>query len=121
MIEIRERPAAGLAIRLHDNDNVLIARSDLAIGTRLEREGLTLKSQVPAGNKIAARAIQKGEPILKYNVVIGFAITIPSIQLLGVLAATIDPAYLCVALAAGPVLGLVALRPLLRSRPSALN
>src|SRR5688572_1635580 len=34
---------------------------------------MTLKSQVPAGNKIAARAIRKGEPILKYNVVIGFA------------------------------------------------
>ncbi len=73
MIEIKEKPAAGIAIRLHDNDNVLIARTDLAIGTKIEREGLTLKSQVPAGNKIAARAIKKGEPILKYNVVIGFA------------------------------------------------
>ena len=28
---------------------------------------------MPAGHKIAARAIRKGEPILKYNVVIGFA------------------------------------------------
>ncbi len=73
MIEIREKPAAGLAIRLHENDNVLIARSDLPIGARLEREGLTVRSQVPAGNKIAARPIRKGEPILKYNVVIGFA------------------------------------------------
>jgi len=73
VIEIHEKPAAGLAIRLHDNDNVLIARNDLAIGTKLEREGMTVKSQVPAGNKIAARAIRKGEPILKYNVVIGFA------------------------------------------------
>ena len=29
--------------------------------------------QIAAGNKIAARAIRQGEPILKYNVVIGFA------------------------------------------------
>ena len=73
MIEISEKPAAGQAIRLHENDNVVIARYDLAIGTKLEREGLSVKSQVPAGNKIAARAIKKGEPILKYNIVIGFA------------------------------------------------
>jgi altronate hydrolase len=73
MIEIREKPATGVAIRLHEQDNILIARSDLAIGTKIEREGFTLRSQVAAGNKIAARAIRKGEPILKYNIVIGFA------------------------------------------------
>jgi len=73
VIEIKEKPATGVAIQLHAEDNVLIARSDLAIGTKIEREGLTLRSQVPAGNKIAARAIRKGEPIRKYNVVIGFA------------------------------------------------
>ena len=73
MIEIKEKPATGVAIRLHEADNVLIARNDLAIGARLDREGITLRSQVPAGNKIAARAIGKGEPIRKYNVVIGFA------------------------------------------------
>ena len=73
MIEVHEKPQAGLAIRLHENDNIVIARHDLPIGAKLEREGLTLKSQVPAGNKVAARAIRKGEPILKYNIVIGFA------------------------------------------------
>jgi altronate hydrolase len=73
MIEIREKPAAGLAIRLHENDNVVIARSDLPIGAKLEREGITVRSQVQAGHKVAARAIKRGEPILKYNVTIGFA------------------------------------------------
>ena len=73
MIEIGERPAAGLAIRLHENDNVVIARADLPIGAKLEREGLTVRSQVQAGHKVAARAIKLGEPILKYNVTIGFA------------------------------------------------
>ncbi|HEV7802052.1 MAG TPA: UxaA family hydrolase, partial [Burkholderiales bacterium] len=73
MIEIHEKPASGSAIRLHENDNVVIARTDLPIGAKLEQEGLTVRSQVTAGHKIAARAIKKGEPILKYNVVIGFA------------------------------------------------
>jgi altronate hydrolase len=73
VIELKDKHATGLAIRLHDNDNIVIARHDLAIGAKLEREGLTVKSQVPAGNKVAALAIKKGEPILKYNVVIGFA------------------------------------------------
>jgi len=35
MIEIQEKPAAGSAIRLHDNDNVVIARTDLPIGAKL--------------------------------------------------------------------------------------
>ncbi|MFN7087425.1 MAG: UxaA family hydrolase [Burkholderiales bacterium] len=74
IIEIRDKPAAGQTIRLHEADNVLIARTDIAFGAKLE-EGLTARSQVPAGHKIAARAIRQGEPILKYNVTIGFAAT----------------------------------------------
>jgi MFS family permease len=44
---------------------------------------------------------------------IGFSITIASIQLLNALATVVSPAWLFVALAPGPVLGLAALRPLL--------
>jgi len=68
----KDKPASGPVIRLHEIDNVLIARGDIAIGTKLDG-GLTAKSQVPAGHKIAARAIKMGEPILKYAVTIGFA------------------------------------------------
>jgi altronate hydrolase len=60
-------------IRLHERDNVVVARVDLGIGTPVPSEGLSARSQVPAGNKIASRAIRKGEPIRKYDVVIGFA------------------------------------------------
>ena len=74
MIEIKDKPATGHTIRLHDADNVLIARTDLALGAKLDN-GLTCRGQVQAGHKIAARAIRQGEPILKYNVVIGFAAT----------------------------------------------
>jgi MFS family permease len=45
---------------------------------------------------------------------IGFAITIVSIQLLNHAARFMDPAWLFVLLVPGPVLGLLALRPLLR-------
>jgi predicted MFS family arabinose efflux permease len=45
---------------------------------------------------------------------IGFAITIFSIQLLNSLAERIDPAYLFLPLAVGPLLGVLALRPLMR-------
>lgn len=45
---------------------------------------------------------------------IGFAITIPSIELLNAIAGRLDPAWLFVALAPGPLAGLFALRPLLR-------
>ena len=72
VIKIKDKPASGPVIRLHENDNVLIARSDIGIGTKLEG-GLTSKSQVPAGHKIASRDIKKDEPILKYAVTIGFA------------------------------------------------
>lgn len=66
-------PARAAAIRLHPDDNILIARTDVGLGQALGLEGLTSRSQVAAGHKIAARAITRGEPILKYNVTIGFA------------------------------------------------
>jgi MFS family permease len=47
---------------------------------------------------------------------IGFAITIFSIQLLNALATVVSPANLFLALTPGPILGLVALAPLVRAR-----
>jgi altronate hydrolase len=73
MIEIKEKPAAGVTIRLHENDNVAIARKEIGLGQKLGFSELSSRSQVPAGHKVAARDIRKGEPVLKYNVTIGFA------------------------------------------------
>jgi altronate hydrolase len=64
---------ASTAIRLHANDNVVIARVDIPQGAEVPGEGLTCLNRIPAGHKVAARAIGKGEPVLKYNTVIGFA------------------------------------------------
>lgn len=56
-----------------------------------------------------ARAETKGTTLTIVNC-IGFSITIISIQLLGILKNTVDPAYLYLVLALGPVLGLIALK-----------
>ena len=66
----------GPVIRLHPNDNVGVARVDVPIGTAFESESgerITSRAQVTAGYKIATRKIPKGQPILKYNVTVGFA------------------------------------------------
>jgi altronate hydrolase len=73
MIELKDTLAAGPTIRLHDGDNIVIARVDLGIGTPLPAEGITSRSQVQAGHKIARHRIARGEPIRKYGVTIGFA------------------------------------------------
>ena len=73
MIEISQKRLLGPIIRLHPNDNIVVARLDVAIGTEVPSENFTSRSQVPAGYKIATRKILKGEPILKYSVTVGFA------------------------------------------------
>ncbi len=75
MIETSEKKLAGPIIRLHPNDNIVVARVDVAIGESVPSEHFASRSQVPAGYKIAAKKILKGEPILKYNVTVGFANT----------------------------------------------
>lgn len=75
MVEMSSKTVTGPVIRLHPADNVVIARIDVAIGTPVASEDFVCRSQVTAGYKIAARPIRKGEPIRKYNVVIGFAAT----------------------------------------------
>jgi altronate hydrolase len=60
-------------IRLHANDSVLIAKRPLSLGEHVEAWGIKVKAQVPAGHKIAIRAISSGEKILKYNTEIGVA------------------------------------------------
>ena len=75
MIETSQKKLSGSIIRLHPNDNIVVARVDMTIGTDVPSENMVCKSQVPAGYKIASRKILKGEPILKYAVTVGFANT----------------------------------------------
>ena len=58
-------------IRLHPQDDVLIARSQLVGGTTAE--SVVVKGLIPPGHKVATRAIAVGEPVRRYNQIIGFA------------------------------------------------
>jgi altronate hydrolase len=65
--------SASFLIRLHANDNVLVAKSALFLGQDLPGIGARARAQVPAGHKIAACRIAEGQRILKYDTVIGTA------------------------------------------------
>lgn len=60
-------------IRLDPLDNVVVARMEVPAGTEVPTEGASTLQAVPSGHKMATRLIRKGESILKYNTVIGFA------------------------------------------------
>lgn len=61
------------AIQLDPADNVVVARTEIAAGTQLPGMGISTLGDVPLGHKIASRFIASGQPILKYNTVIGYA------------------------------------------------
>jgi len=64
---------ARITIRLHPDDNVVIARADLLAGAALPAEGIAARQRVPSGHKVATRPIASGEPIRRYGQIIGFA------------------------------------------------
>ena len=64
---------ASATLRLGEDDNVVIARLGIAADTRLSLEGIVTASNIPAGHKIAVRPVGRGEPIRKFNQIIGFA------------------------------------------------
>ncbi len=66
-------PHQTLTVRLHPDDNVVTARIDLLAKTAVGGEQVTCAARIPAGHKVATRPIEAGEPIKKYNQIIGFA------------------------------------------------
>jgi len=58
-------------LRLHPADDVVIASSQVLGGTTLE--GFSVRGLIPPGHKIAVRAIDSGQPVRRYNQIIGFA------------------------------------------------
>jgi len=64
---------ASLTIRLHPDDDVVIARAQLVGGTKLIDENVTVAGLVPPGHKVATHAIAAGAPVRRYNQIIGFA------------------------------------------------
>ncbi|MDF1731199.1 MAG: altronate dehydratase family protein [Minwuia sp.] len=62
-----------LTIRLDGADNVAVARVDILPGTQIAPYGVTANHHIPAGHKIALGGISPGDPVRKYNQIIGFA------------------------------------------------
>jgi altronate hydrolase len=73
MSTMSANPNHHAVIRLHPNDDVVIATRQLVSGTRVESEDLVVAGLIPPGHKIATRAIAQGEPVKRYNQIIGVA------------------------------------------------
>jgi altronate hydrolase len=67
-----------VALRLHPDDHVAIARVPLGKGLVLEsaQGDVVLQSLVPEGHKVALLPVEAGAPVRRYGQVIGFA-TVP--------------------------------------------
>jgi len=65
--------AADLTIRLHANDDVVIARVEIPTATVVARENVRAAERIPAGHKLAVRDIGEGRPVKRYDQIIGFA------------------------------------------------
>jgi altronate dehydratase len=60
-------------IRLHPDDPVVVAARPLSPGEVLADPPLTVRSEVPAGHKIAVRRIAAGAEVRKFGQIIGVA------------------------------------------------
>jgi altronate hydrolase len=65
--------ATSPVIRLHPNDDVVIARQQLISGMRVPDEKLVVSGLIPAGHKVASRRLLGGQPVHRYNQIIGMA------------------------------------------------
>lgn len=57
---------------LHSNDDVCIALRTIPAGAEIE-DGNCVAGEIPSGHKVARRAVAQGQPVHRYNQVIGFA------------------------------------------------
>ena len=62
-------------ILLNPNDNVAVAVTPLAEGTRTTSPVITCTGDIPAGHKVALTPIAKGTPVYKYGTIIGHALS----------------------------------------------
>ena len=60
-------------IILNKNDNVAVTTFPISPQTKIADQGIVSIDPIPFGHKICLKPINKGEPIIKYDQVIGFA------------------------------------------------
>src|SRR5947199_2190091 len=70
-----QSPPTEKTLVLREGDDVAVALCDLRAGDVLAGEDFEFRLQgdVPAGHKVALRAMAEGDPVRKYGQVIGFA------------------------------------------------
>lgn len=63
-------------IKIHSQDNVAVALTDIAAGSvvTIDNDSVTLGQDIVRGHKFALRAIAKGENVVKYGLPIGHAL-----------------------------------------------
>ena len=66
-------PREALTVRLHAADNVVTAKAAIAAGAALAGERVAAAAEIPVGHKVATAPIAAGEPVRKYDQIIGFA------------------------------------------------
>src|SRR5215470_13894777 len=60
-------------LKLGDQDDVAVALQTVTAGLYLPDFDVTTSTEIPAGHKLALRAIASGDPVRKFNQIIGFA------------------------------------------------
>ncbi|MBL8377919.1 MAG: UxaA family hydrolase [Burkholderiales bacterium] len=73
MGEISPQFIRAATLRLNPADDVVIAARELPAGTIIAAEGVTARQRIPSGHKLATRAVAVGQPVRRYNQIIGFA------------------------------------------------
>lgn len=65
---------APLYVRVHPSDNVgIIVHPDGAAPGVRDASGFTMRERIPQAHKVALCAIERGEPVLRYGHIIGYA------------------------------------------------
>ena len=60
-------------IRLNGSDNVVTAKVTIPANTEISKEQVKTSNEIPVGHKVATTKIETGQPIRKYDQIIGFA------------------------------------------------
>ena len=60
-------------LRLSPVDDVVIAARPIKAGLVIEQESISAHQDIPAGHKMAVKAVPKGSPVKRYGQIIGFA------------------------------------------------
>ena len=69
---MQDRPnGSARTLRLHESDNIIVAVDGLMPDAAAHN--ITATARIPRGHKMASAKIEKGQPILKFGQIIGFA------------------------------------------------